>query len=412
MAAIPAPFTVGGLTFSLTSVFYFEWSSADCHYNCDQTGVFWKPDPVLPGFACFGSMCVPTTQQQNGNNLALCAKIPEPWTPNPPFALATDFTLLWTDKGTGNSNNGSCWSIQAPAGYVALGSVFIRGYDKPATTDYLCIRSDLALEIGTSSALWTDKGSGATGGDLACYAFNLPDPSTIPQLMDARNIAFCANSFVANTTYNQPILPVPVIVLPATVVVPDFPPAPPSVDSGAAGVPVQGFTIQVPCPAFKDDERSCDWKVANPLYLLERWYTYTPIASLENGSSVNQEMTYTAEVGTSQSSSLAFEASVGGTLSAELKLGFAGGVSSMTFGLSISAGFKADWEHGSTSTQGTTVTNSLQVPPNTKISLSQYSVTFKVNRPDGTYITTRDGGLTVNANQFYDHQTSLQPQPA
>lgn len=412
MTATPTPFNAGGLTFCLTSAFDFQWSSADCHYSCDQTGVFWKPDPVLEGFACFGTMCVPTTQQQNGNNLALCAQIPDPSTPNPPFAYAADFTLMWTDKGTGNSNNGSCWIIEAPAGYVALGSVFIGGYDKPATTDYLCIRSDLALEIGTSSGVWTDKGSGGTYGDLACYAFNLPDPSTIPQLMDARNIAFCANSFVVNTTYNQPILPVPVIVLPATVVVPDVPPAPPPVDSGAAAVPVQGFTIQVPCPAFNDDERSCDWKAANPLYLLERWYTYTPIASLENDSSVIQEMSYTAEVGTSQSSSLAFEASVGGTLSAELKLGFAGGVSSMTFGLSISAGFKADWEHGSTSTQGTTVTNSLKVPPNTKISLSQYSVTFKVNRPDGTYITTQDGGLTVNANQFYDHQTSLQPQPA
>ena len=84
-----------------------------------------------------------------------------------------DWTLIWTDKGSGANTDGSMWNANPPGKeYKCLGSVIQKGYKKPILPNYRCVHSGLTKKIQNNSIVWTDKGSGA---DKDVTAFNLPN---------------------------------------------------------------------------------------------------------------------------------------------------------------------------------------------------------------------------------------------
>jgi len=85
----------------------------------------------------------------------------------------TDWSLIWTDKGSGADADGSMWNGVPPGKeYKCLGSVMQRGYKKPVLSNYRCVYSGLTKKIQNKSIVWTDKGSGA---DRDVTVFSLPN---------------------------------------------------------------------------------------------------------------------------------------------------------------------------------------------------------------------------------------------
>ena len=87
-----------------------------------------------------------------------------------------DWSLIWTDKGSGADTDGSMWNGVPPSKkYRCLGSVMQKGYKKPVLSNYRCVHSGLTKKIQNKSIIWTDKGSGA---DKDVTVFNLPNSKT------------------------------------------------------------------------------------------------------------------------------------------------------------------------------------------------------------------------------------------
>jgi len=85
----------------------------------------------------------------------------------------SDWSLIWTDKGSGADTDGSMWhGVPLGKGYKCLGSVAQKGYKKPVLSNYRCVHSGLTKKIQNKSIVWTDKGSGA---DRDVTVFNLPN---------------------------------------------------------------------------------------------------------------------------------------------------------------------------------------------------------------------------------------------
>jgi hypothetical protein len=84
-----------------------------------------------------------------------------------------DWSLIWTDKGSGANTDGSLWNAVPPGKeYKCLGSVMQKGYKKPVLPNYRCVHSGLTKKIQNKSIVWTDKGSGA---DKDVTVFKLPN---------------------------------------------------------------------------------------------------------------------------------------------------------------------------------------------------------------------------------------------
>jgi len=87
-----------------------------------------------------------------------------------------DWSLIWTDKGSGAKKDGSMWNAVPPSKeYKCLGSVMQKGYKKPVLTNYRCVHSGLTKKIQNKSIVWTDRGSGA---DRDVTVFKLPNSNS------------------------------------------------------------------------------------------------------------------------------------------------------------------------------------------------------------------------------------------
>jgi hypothetical protein len=102
-------------------------------------------------------------------------------------AYPTGYTLVWKDEGSGGNQDGAFWEPIAPSGYVALGTVVTASWTQPSLTAIVCLREDLVWTEDIGDLIWNDKGSGADK-DLALW--NLP-PSTTTFISSG---SFCANA--------------------------------------------------------------------------------------------------------------------------------------------------------------------------------------------------------------------------
>ena len=106
-----------------------------------------------------------------------------------------DWSLIWTDKGSGANKDGSMWNAVPPSKeYRCLGSVMQKGYKKPVLSNYRCVHSGLTKKIQNKSIVWTDKGSGA---DKDVTVFNLPNSKSFFAVGRKTNKA---NTFDLNDT--------------------------------------------------------------------------------------------------------------------------------------------------------------------------------------------------------------------
>lgn len=81
---------------------------------------------------------------------------------DPAVASPVDYTLLWTDAGSGADADGSFWRPVPPSGYISLGDVAGVGRSKPGVNEVWCVRADLVSDgVYPEGSVWDDGGSGA-----------------------------------------------------------------------------------------------------------------------------------------------------------------------------------------------------------------------------------------------------------
>lgn len=87
-----------------------------------------------------------------------------------------DYERVWKDAGSGARNDFSIWRPLPPEGYVAMGLVCGVGYEKPSSNAVRCVRADLVASAQPGELIWSDKGSGASQ-DMSAWSIMAPDAS-------------------------------------------------------------------------------------------------------------------------------------------------------------------------------------------------------------------------------------------
>lgn len=147
------------------------WS--DKGSGADIDGYFFTPSAESSYFIIGGY-----ASRKADRNSKICVISVRPSKNNPettPELLVSpgDWSLIWTDKGSGANTDGSMWNAVPPSKvYKCLGSVMQKGYKKPVLPNYRCVHSGLIKKIPNKSIVWTDKGSGA---DKDVTVFSLPN---------------------------------------------------------------------------------------------------------------------------------------------------------------------------------------------------------------------------------------------
>ncbi|MEM8930727.1 MAG: Vps62-related protein [Acidobacteriota bacterium] len=152
-------------SFDPTNLYWDKGSGAD------MDGAFWRVNPPS-GYYTVGDYCQGNYSSPAGNVVVVTGSDDDELAP------PVDYALVWNDKDSGADEDGSIWIPMAPDGYVALGGVAQRGYDKPDRPDIRCVRADLVERASFGSLIWDDKGSGADD-DVSIYAIESPG-GTIP----------------------------------------------------------------------------------------------------------------------------------------------------------------------------------------------------------------------------------------
>ncbi len=190
----------------------------------------------------------------------------------------TDFQLVWRDEKSGAKQDGSVWRPVAPSGYVALGHVFSRSWNKPPAHWYACIRRDFAgrryVRDGViGDLIWNDQKSGAKTDVGVWQIRSAPYPSDSEE-----RLILGADLILSVNHYSRPTDTVSVLDLPAAVARRNPPPRP-VLTSHREPDPIAQVTdraVIVPCTLVKDPNKTIAWQVANsPFYTLERRVNYT-----------------------------------------------------------------------------------------------------------------------------------------
>ena len=105
---------------------------------------------------------------------------------------------IWTDKNSGAQMDGSIWHGEAAsADYICLGSIAKQGYSAPNLPDYACVHQCLVEEIPVGGFLWSDAGTGASQNVTIYNLHNsngfyaAPSHNTPATLVDIRRNPAC-----------------------------------------------------------------------------------------------------------------------------------------------------------------------------------------------------------------------------
>eukprot|EP01097_Dermamoeba_algensis_P011492 TRINITY_DN8917_c0_g1_i1.p1 TRINITY_DN8917_c0_g1~~TRINITY_DN8917_c0_g1_i1.p1 ORF type:complete len:220 (-),score=45.54 TRINITY_DN8917_c0_g1_i1:17-634(-) len=74
----------------------------------------------------------------------------------------SDLEMIWGDMGSGGKfGNASLWWPVPKNGYVALGVVAAKGYEKPPIDSCVCVRMDLVVEGEFGKCIWDSSSTSA-----------------------------------------------------------------------------------------------------------------------------------------------------------------------------------------------------------------------------------------------------------
>ena len=94
------------------------------------------------------------------------------------FTKPKNFSMIWSDKGSGGSIPWSIWDVECPKGYGALSDVCVNGHQVPSADVIFCIKDYYLTKEKRVRWIWNDKSSGADvdcaiNGGSATHTFSL-----------------------------------------------------------------------------------------------------------------------------------------------------------------------------------------------------------------------------------------------
>lgn len=148
---LPLQASAQGFEIDLITNYDPIWNDAGS--GADADGSFWRPMPG-PGWYRLGH------HSKQGHNAPSEATMVIKALVEGAIVQPVDYVLIWNDGGSGSDADGSVWHPVCADGYVALGDVAQRGYNKPALDEVVCVRTDLVVRAEVGSSIWADHGSG------------------------------------------------------------------------------------------------------------------------------------------------------------------------------------------------------------------------------------------------------------
>lgn len=366
----------GEIILAFTTEFDFRWN--DRKSGGDHDGGYWQPKPPA-GFHALGGIGRSNYDNPNGKVAALCVKA-APGS-RAPLALPTGFDRIWKDSGSGAEHDGSCWRPRPPAGYAALGDVFMNGHDKaPDPNDAICVRQDLTHLAVAGNLVWNDAG---TGSDKDFGSWEIVPP---PAFVDPTLGLIAAGTYVGVSSHHKPtsdpVLNVLMVPMPNEV---GPNPAEPELDgfqAPPARTPdVVDRVVTVPFTAVKDDSQDVKWKVDHsPFYRIERRAWYSLLIFEHNKTGTEQHKSDAVTVGVSTSQTNTYSEKTGITVSEEVGVSFIEEAK-----VSVTVSVELGFEHSTSVTQlqEKTVSRDLSIPAQTAAALWVASYSLQAVRADG-----------------------------
>ncbi len=329
----------GDLVLAFTSQFTLRWSDADS--GADRDAAFYHPVPPA-GFHALGSIGIgkaASAFNPNGQVASLCVQAAAPVAGKAPLARPVSYDYIWDDRGSGAGMDGSCWRPVPPSGYVALGDVFVNGYNPPSTEDVMCVATELVGEGIVGDWIWDDAGSGA---DRDFGAWEVEVSQAFRESTDG---LFAVNSFVGNGSHAKPAsspvawtlrLPLPVVQ--------GGEPAKPSLDSRTRPADKTNAVIDrivtVPFTAIIDNDKTFQWKIENsPFYDVERSVYYDLLIFEDNKTSLDQSKSRSVTTGITEEQSQTFSVTTGIKVSYESGVEAGGFSSKVGIEMSVELGY-------------------------------------------------------------------------
>lgn len=371
----------GDLILQFTTRFELQWN--DKGSGADHDVSFYRPIPPA-GFHALGSIGQKGYDDPNGKVAALCVKAAEPTSARPPLARPVRYDFIWSDRGSGADRNGSCWRPVPPAGYVALGDVFVKGYDAPTLDAVMCVARGLTFEGTIGKHIWTDSGSGAN------HDFSAWRVEVNRFFHEAEGGLFAVNSFVGASSTSRPSSS-PVantlrLPLPSRVVGKAEKPELTSREKPPEHTnPVVERIVTVPFTAVDDRNRPFAWIVENsPFYDIERSVCYDLVMFDDNTTDHMQRKSRTVTTGITKEQSETFSKITGVSVS------YATGVEAG--GFSTKASVQMSLQLGYSTTTSVAVFRSeqeqavLSTPPRRAAAMWIEANTIQVIRSDDTAV--------------------------
>jgi hypothetical protein len=120
-----------------------------CQFEVNESKMtVWRPY-MLNNFFPLGDICVQDDKLPE-NKSVLVSGIAE---------FPTDYELIWNNKGSIANNPISIWRPIPPDGFLSLGYVIKKKYDKPSLKLVKCVGADFTNEIKLGKLVWDNQGS-------------------------------------------------------------------------------------------------------------------------------------------------------------------------------------------------------------------------------------------------------------
>jgi len=368
----------GGIVFKdleirFTTSFVQTW--ADHGSGAHDNGATWIPVPATNApdkdFLPMGDLFMPNYSDPNGIFTGMMVKSLTPPGQKPAVAPAEGYVYIWKS---------AIYMLKAPDGYVAMGGIGASGGQYRPASDYACIRADLVVQALPGGEYYNDHGSGYSE-DVDCWAIMPPDANE-------GEFCFSPSTFVARSYYGDPG---PMGFYAFKMPLPETPPAdplnppvltsrnppPPTINSVQTAVHLPWFAVSDPglTPAQQ--------MAQSPFYSLIRTDQYQLATFKNNATSEVQNVSFAWTEGVSQEQVQTFSHTVGVELGFEWKLA---STFTLTGKLSYSFTYSTESHQGMMSQQ--TVTDTLNVAPQTAMACYYVTSTYNVYRQDGTLIPT------------------------
>jgi hypothetical protein len=391
----------------VTFVDQFQWRWDDSGSGGIYDGAFYQP-VTSDGWRSVGSLGVNNYGGVNGLYSIMVVKPDvDANTTFPPISEPVDYQLIYNDRCSGATDDGSFWLPVPPAGYKAIGVVAQSGWNKPPLSDIVCIREDLVVPGRAGAFVWNDD---ETGACMNFGGWRIDPPMAGPH----EGAYLGSGTFVAWSLWSPPTahdaMNVLNVELPMLAQAPYQSYVPRLTDYEKPPdetVPMMAKAMLVPYTILADELYAGNpaWRWTNsPFYRLERYVFYKLLYHNYNQTSVEQENSVEIVSGVTVEESNRYWTETGISITAES--GVSLGVFSGSVSATVSTSFGYETMTSVAQLQEKHVVSTIKTPATKAAALWQQYNRYVLKRHNGTnleIVSAWEFGIDSYVTDEYPH---------